>query len=753
MTNQNSNQEAGNVQAAFGHDSPVYYRTEDIYNRWPVATAISRAIASSPLSWSTRIGLFAPWGDGKTSALNLLEKQQVAINNIVIRFSPWGASTEDEIWRGFTKSLRGGLKKAREKLPLKYRAMYFFRRNSSWLSSGLSAAGKAANSKAPGISAGTDFAAGLIEKYIKPSRKDAQAMAEVLSERRVIVLIDDLDRTDPKVIPRLLLALRDLLDFSQFTFVLAFDHRVVAQAITNHNPAWQNPGDFLDKIIDFPFDLPAPTSQQVGRLARDQFSKLCPFVPTSALDTVISLIPANPRKLKLLGRVIASAKDEAKRHAPDEINWSIVIIFAMLRIECSQLATELLERSIDIESSDSEWLHWAMLERDEREAKTEAATTKLIEKHAQDHNEARLRLLIRAWRDAVPSISGEGLRYQAMFTITPQSITWGEFRPFFADWRKEKRKNLLAPFISQRAKSASQSEANVSYEFSDTIISYYATILERAAQVQSREEHLALMNEACDVVEMAHRVFVGKELTELDQDSLIQSWTRFRSIVLQWLHFNSNPGELELREKEALFLAEFASSLNKPLEVFDILKPWQEEDSIWGQRETELKRSFSKTIQDAVLDGACERALGILSSPGELKMVRSAENLALRYLLCSPDSPLFSDDRKHLLLTSLEGRREGAYAAEDSIDYLSTLLSAMQHGDPICRADARMVFIENHADFVALLWSLVISRPSQFRALSTLREQRSRLIAAGMNSDDLPTPEWLDTPRIQLADQ
>lgn len=338
MSPKDPGQETGNVQAAFGHDSPVYYRTDDLYDRWPVATAISRVIASSPISWSTRIGLFGHWGDGKTSVLNLLEKQQASTSNIVIRFSPWGASTEDEIWSGFTKALRGGLKRARANLPLHDKAKYFFRRNAPWLGQGLSAAGKAANAKAPGISAGTDFAAKLIEKHVKPSRKDAQAMADVLLGRRVIVLIDDLDRTDPKVIPKLLLALRDLLDFSQFTFVLAFDHRVVAKAITSHNPAWQNPESFLDKIIDFPFDLPAPTSLQVERLARDQFAKLCPFVPNSVLDTIIPLIPANPRRLKLLGRVIASTKDEAARHAQDEINWTVAIIYAMLRLECSQLA-------------------------------------------------------------------------------------------------------------------------------------------------------------------------------------------------------------------------------------------------------------------------------------------------------------------------------------------------------------------------------------------------------------------------------
>ncbi|WP_313497666.1 KAP family P-loop NTPase fold protein [Pseudoxanthomonas mexicana] len=746
-------QKPGNVQAAFGHDSPVYYRNEDFYDRWPVATAISRVIASSPLGWSTRIGLYGPWGDGKTSVLNLLERQQKEANNIVIRFSPWGASTEDEIWNGFTKALRRGLKRARTKLPLRDQALYFIRRNASWLGKALSALGKASNADVPGASAGSDFAAGLIQKHLKPSRKDAQAMAEVLSGRRVIVLIDDLDRTDPKVIPKLLLALRDLLDFSRFTFVLAFDHGVVSRAITSHNSAWHNAESFLDKIIDFPFDLPPPTQAQVERLARDQFFKLCPFVPTSALDSVISLFPSNPRRLKLLGRVVASTKVEAGRHAVDEINWPIAIIFAMLRLECSPLASELLEMSIDIESRNASWLHWALLEKEERERKTEEASTDLIEKHGQKHNRARLGHLIKAWRDAIPSISGEGLRYQAMFTITPQSITWGEFRDFLAEWRTDKRSESLASFVSKRAKASSQPESSVSSELSEAIISYYSTLLERAAQVQARDAHLELVREAADVLDMARQGLIDRSLPDLLRDSLFASWVRLRSIVMQWLHFNANLEEPELRAKEALFLADFASSLEKPLDVYEAIAPWQHDEPFWGQREANLRTAFSETLQAAVLDATCDQTLELVKTPGQLKQVRDKEKLSLRYLLCHPDSPLFTEDRKRLLVAALEERRDGTYVTEDSLDYLVVLLSALKHEDPICRAEDRRDFVLEHPDFMAILWSLVISRPSQFRSLSALRGYRDILLELGVPRDQLAAPDWLDTPPNQRIDE
>jgi predicted KAP-like P-loop ATPase len=114
------------------------------------------------------------------------------------------------------------------------------------------------------------------------------------------VFIDDLDRTDPTVVPKLLLALRELLDVPKFVFVLAFDRGTVSRALAEYNTAWGPSGEaFLEKIIDFPFELPTPTPGQVKALAVRQFGELCPFVPLDRLNEVAALLPDNPRRLKL----------------------------------------------------------------------------------------------------------------------------------------------------------------------------------------------------------------------------------------------------------------------------------------------------------------------------------------------------------------------------------------------------------------------------------------------------------------------
>ncbi len=86
----------------------------------------------------------------------------------------------------------------------------------------LSAAAKA--------SAGAGFA--LMQQFLDVHGSDFQALQSELNGRRVIVFIDDLDRADLRLVPQLLMALRELLDLPGFIFVLAFDDEIISKALT-----------------------------------------------------------------------------------------------------------------------------------------------------------------------------------------------------------------------------------------------------------------------------------------------------------------------------------------------------------------------------------------------------------------------------------------------------------------------------------------------------------------------------------------
>ena len=149
----------------------------------------------------------------------------------------------------------------------------------------------------------------------------------------MVVIIDDLDRCSPELIPQLLLSLRELLDLPGFTFLLAFDDEIVQRSLAGQNPAWKSGSDFLEKILDFRFHLAPVTSAQKARLITKAISQYCEFVPISSAESILDLLPNNPRRLKALIRSLAALRPQIARHDPDEVNWIDVWLAQMIRLE------------------------------------------------------------------------------------------------------------------------------------------------------------------------------------------------------------------------------------------------------------------------------------------------------------------------------------------------------------------------------------------------------------------------------------
>jgi ABC-type Na+ transport system ATPase subunit NatA len=64
----------------------------------------------TPPEWSVRIGVFAKWGEGKTTMLRFLEQMAVGESYIPVRFAPWSARTWDDLWVEFAAALVESLK-------------------------------------------------------------------------------------------------------------------------------------------------------------------------------------------------------------------------------------------------------------------------------------------------------------------------------------------------------------------------------------------------------------------------------------------------------------------------------------------------------------------------------------------------------------------------------------------------------------------------------------------------------------------
>lgn len=84
-----------------GFDNPLTNPDDDQLNRKRFINQIYPYLTNLEPEWSVRVGLLAPWGEGKTTVCRWIAKQAKKDGHIPVWFSPWSARTDAQLWVGF----------------------------------------------------------------------------------------------------------------------------------------------------------------------------------------------------------------------------------------------------------------------------------------------------------------------------------------------------------------------------------------------------------------------------------------------------------------------------------------------------------------------------------------------------------------------------------------------------------------------------------------------------------------------------
>lgn len=241
-------------QSHFISDEPISGSAQDRFNRAPFATRIADTIARRPDPSSLVVGVFGPWGDGKTSVLKMMEEQMQRHSHVVVlHFNPWHFQSEEQLIKGFFVTLADGLDRklnnAKEKIGK------VLKDYGSLLSIGSLALGGVVTLR-PG-----DAAKGVGEAMSNVGLDELRARIESFlteSGKRVVVLVDDIDRLDRAETHSMFKLVKLSAGFNHTSYVLAFDDEVVAAALgERYGAGGQQAGRaFLEKIIQVPLHLP-----------------------------------------------------------------------------------------------------------------------------------------------------------------------------------------------------------------------------------------------------------------------------------------------------------------------------------------------------------------------------------------------------------------------------------------------------------------------------------------------------------------
>ena len=193
------------------------------------------------------IGISGSWGYGKTSFVQMA-KSYLLKNSIIVEFNPWISSGTSNLTEDFFKTLDDEISK------------YIQTRNTILrYGKSLSKIGNSSNL--------FKFSEDLMfsDPPLKERFNQVSSLINKL-DKRVFVLIDDLDRLDNSEVFEVLRLVRNTASFPNFIFIMAYDRNYLINALTNLKLF--NPGKYLEKIIQFEIVLPRISSQLItNRLA------------------------------------------------------------------------------------------------------------------------------------------------------------------------------------------------------------------------------------------------------------------------------------------------------------------------------------------------------------------------------------------------------------------------------------------------------------------------------------------------------
>jgi KAP family P-loop domain len=724
-----------------GYDSALNLREEDDLDRWRFAAEIAEMIASTPVDWSARCGVFARWGEGKTTVLRFLERMLEEQESIVLWFNPWASQSFDDLMNEFGDRLLETL--SAKGLAVESPMKRLFRKAEQKLEGGAASVLAGGAADAFHVEKLYSGSVAVVSDWLRLDGPQVQKLREQLKERRIVVLIDDLDRCAPLLLPKLLLSLRELLDIPGFTFILAFDDEIVAKALVEMNPAWGEGGKFLDKILDFQYHLSPMSNVGKSRLISKAMGQHCPFVPKESTAEIEDLLPDNPRKLKALVRGIATLKPQISRHNEDELNWIDIWLAQLIRGESYPFFERLLEGDTLEKEIGAGFRVSQSSSRPKFLDKAEDKNTgvKRIIEAVGISDPAQTATLIHLVEGARSRSSLLQLRYNWELTRRPHAITWKEFGGLMEKWRVESRETTITEWIAQHSAHRSETRDRVEDELFITLILARDSQISSAINADTTEDLTQFCREAELLLEMTQQFLsIPKMLTP----------NRFKELhkkALYWIGFRKNVAERQLRQREKAALISLIDSASPDLSsgLLEAMKPWDPWARMGdGPEVVSLKKSLLSTCTKRLARNVSRHLFNFLNDRQSIRRLGEPKRfLAYKYLLFHPDSIPWGKRLRSEIYAMLKRARRNLDAFENACALLRLLTDALEYPDGDIGSEGVQMLIHDHK-FIRSLWNAVLSRRIQWRLQVNFLTHRARLMKAGVPNSEMPISKALE---------
>lgn len=249
----------------FLSDSEISESSADLFDLEEQVSDFAKAVTQS----AEVFGVDGQWGVGKTSFINLAEKIWQTDNKLIVcRFEPLRYASESDLAERLIRELTSAVKENifAPEFPI------------------------AANRYSTFLKGKAEVSFWGIKFSLEPSTDSIDDLLDDLDNvlqsinRKVIVVIDDLDRLDPKTVNNILFATKRTLRLRQVTYVLCYDTEV----LIGNGESSSNVREFLEKFVTIKYALFADASH-VRKYLRGSWKEDVLLDDSTTVDALIRL--------------------------------------------------------------------------------------------------------------------------------------------------------------------------------------------------------------------------------------------------------------------------------------------------------------------------------------------------------------------------------------------------------------------------------------------------------------------------------
>lgn len=271
---------------SFDADEPIQTDRDDKYHFTQIADKFASTLLTHDLQKGIVIGITAPWGSGKTSLLNLITNSISSIEDdgtdtepVILRFSPWLVGNHEVLLSSFLPLLAKTVSNHNtSKVDLKQLFKY-----ATIVSTGIQNVNTLVNMttgvKIPLLNEVLALGDDVLSKFYE--KNDTKGLDQIKEEANkalleakvpVIVLLDDIDRLEPKEVLDMLRLVRSTARFPYVSYILTYDEEKVVQIIDKG--LGTDGADYLNKIRQLTIRVPNISPVLLTNSLQDRLGKL-----------------------------------------------------------------------------------------------------------------------------------------------------------------------------------------------------------------------------------------------------------------------------------------------------------------------------------------------------------------------------------------------------------------------------------------------------------------------------------------------